>query len=75
MRLATASYIELTSSIIRLCARVVKLVYTAGLKPAAAKPGMPVRFRSLAPPDADSREAWIFDLAAARPKRALVSDF
>ena len=38
-----------SSSIIRLFARVVKLVYTAGLKPAAANPGMPVRFRSLAP--------------------------
>ncbi len=37
------------SSIIRMFARVVKLVYTAGLKPAAANPGMPVRFRSLAP--------------------------
>jgi hypothetical protein len=44
-----ASKIMRSSSIIRVFARVVKLVYTAGLKPAAANHGMPVRFRSLAP--------------------------
>ena len=38
-----------SSSIMGLFARVVKLVYTAGLKPAAANHGMPVRSRSLAP--------------------------
>lgn len=49
MRLIVASWITRSSSIMRLIARVVKLVYTAGLKPAAANHGMPVRFRSLAP--------------------------
>jgi hypothetical protein len=44
-----ASKMMWSSSIIRVFARVVKLVYTAGLKPAAANHGMPVRFRSLAP--------------------------
>src|ERR1035437_8020681 len=47
--MTAASQRTQSSSIIRLFARVVKLVYTAGLKPAAANHGMPVRFRSLAP--------------------------
>ena len=64
-----------SSSIIRLFARVVKLVYTAGLKPAAANTGMPVRFRSLAPLAIVNSTAQMREIAAAGTIGALVSEF
>lgn len=72
IRVIVASWITRSSSIMRLIARVVKLVYTAGLKPAAANHGMPVRFRSLAPHSVHFRQ-WCAKPHAKRMRAQAMS--